>query len=293
MDSAEHNKELSALIRLLDEPDENIYLQIRTRILSFSYEAIYYLEEAWNHNLNPLAQKRIEIILHKLHFDKLVNDLSDWYTLGSSNLLRGYLLVSRYQYPNLDEDQIRKELEKIKMQIWLEMSSELTAFEKVRVFNKILFDVNKFEGDRKNYYSPFNSYINNVLESRKGNPLALSMIYIILADMLEVPVFGVNLPDHFILAYMDMKEIVPGQDMQEANVLFYLNPFSGGAAFTRAEIDAFLKQMNLEPDVKYFYPCSNADMIIRLLRNLIHSYVATGNSIKVSELEILMKIFEG
>jgi regulator of sirC expression with transglutaminase-like and TPR domain len=292
MNTSDSNKELPALIQLIDEPDENIYAQIKNRILSYGKEGIPFLEEAWSHNLHPIAQKRIEVLLHKLRFENIINELSDWYALGASNLLRGYLLVSKYQYPNLDENLIRKEIDKIKTEIWLELNSELTALEIVKVFNKIIFDVNKFDGDHKNYYSPLNSYINNVLESRKGNPLSLSMLFIILADMVEVPIYGVNLPEHFILAYADISKSFPGQDVQNADVMFYINPYSGGAVFTRYEIEAFLKQMNIEPHGRYFQPCRNVEMIKRLLVNLIHSYNSSGNKVKVSELEILLKIFD-
>jgi regulator of sirC expression with transglutaminase-like and TPR domain len=292
MDAPEQNKELSALIKLIDEPDDQFYLQIKNKISSYGKEAIPYLEYAWSHNLNALAQKRIKILLHKLQFDNIVNELSDWYALGASNLLMGYMLVSKYQYPNLDEDFIRKELERIKMQIWLELNTELTALEKVKVFNKILFDVNSFAGARKDYYSPLNSYINNVIESRKGNPLALSMLYIILADMVEVPIYGVNLPEHFILAYIDVDSTFPGQEIEKANVLFYINPFSGGVVFTKHEIEAFLQQLKVEPRGRYFQPCSNVEMIKRFLVNLINAYNSAEDKIKVSELEILLKIFE-
>jgi regulator of sirC expression with transglutaminase-like and TPR domain len=292
MNLSEQNKELAALIQLLDEPDEHIYSHIKSKILSFEKEAIPFLEDAWNHNLHPIAQKRTELLLYKLRFENIQNELSDWHALGGPNLLLGYLLVSKYQYPQLDETYIRKEIDRLKKEIWLELNSDLTALEKVKVFNKVLLDINKFAGDRNNYYSPLNSYLNNVIESRKGNPLALAMLYIILADMVEVPIFGVNLPEHFILAYVDLDNVFPGQDIQHAEVLFYINPFSGGAVFTKYEIEAFLRQMKVEPHGRYFQPCNNIEMIKRLLVNLMHSYNSSGNKVKSSELQILLNIFE-
>ena len=290
MTSQEGNKELAALVQLIDEPDEHIYGQIRDRILSYGVTAIPYLEEAWSNNLQPVAQHRIEVLLNKLQFKNIFDELSDWHALGGSNLLMGYLLVTQYQYPNLDEEVIRKEINRIKKEIWLELNDDLTALEKVKVMNKVLFTINNFRGDKKNFYSPANSYINNVLESRKGNPLALAMIYIILSDMLEVPIYGVNLPDHFILAYIDKNTVE--DDIQKAQVLFYINPFSGGAVFTNYEIEAYLKKIKLKPHSSYYQPCTNIDMIIRLLHNLMHSYDAIGNKVKVAELELLLKIFE-
>jgi regulator of sirC expression with transglutaminase-like and TPR domain len=291
MNSSEQNTELKALIQLIDEPDDSIYSQIKTRIVSYGAEAIPYLEFALENNFHPLAQKRIEVLLHKLQFENICNEISNWYTLGASNLLLGYLLVSKYQYPHLDETFIRKELDRIKNEIWLELNSDLTALEKVKVFNRILFDINSFAGAKNDTYSPLHSYINNVLEFRKGNPLALSMLYIILADMVEVPIYGVNLPEHFILAYVDVNSTFPGQDIQKADVLFYINPFSGGALFSKNEIEAFLLQMKVELHGRYFQPCINVEIMKRFLANLIQFYTATGNKVKSSELEILLKIF--
>lgn len=292
MTFSEQNTQLIALIKLIDEPDESIYLQIKNKIISYGKEAIPYLEEAWENYLQPLAQKRIEILLHKIQFENICNELADWYALGASNLLLGYILVSKYQYPDLDEKLIRKDLEKIRMEMWLDIHEDLTALEKVNVCNKIFFDVNKFVGDRKNFYSPLNSYINNVLESRKGNPLSLSMLFIILADMLELPIYGVNLPEHFVLGYLNIDKAMPMSNIKNADVLFYINPFSGGTMFSNYEIEAFLKHMNLEPKAEYFRPCSNVDMIKRLIRNLIRSYESSGNKIKVTELEIIFNIFK-
>ena len=291
MISSAQQNELLALIQLMDEPDENFYRQIKSRILSYGKLAIPFLDEAWSHNLQALPQKRIENLLHHLQFESVSNELSDWYAFGAGNLLLGYLLVSKYQYPGLDENAVRKELNKIKKEIWLELNHDLTALEKVKVFNKILFDVNHFEGDRKNFYSPLNSYINNVLESHKGNPLALAMIYIILANMVDVPVYGVNLPEHFILAYMDAPPHLPWHMVKEADVLFYINPFSGGVVFTKYEIEAFLNEMKIEAHPDYFKPCNNVDMIKRLLQNLIQGYNNLGNSIKADEIGLLLKIF--
>lgn len=285
------NREIAALMHLLDEPDEKIYAKIRDKILSYGKIAIPVLEEAWSNNLLPEAQERIELLLHKLQFNNLIEELTNWKALGCSNLLKGYLLISKYQYPGLDEGAVKKLLEKIKTEIWLELNENLTALEKISVFNKIIFDINKFQGDKTDYHSPLNSYINNVLELRKGNPLSLSMVYIILADMLEIPVYGVNLPEHFILAYIDKKSNEDLNEENMKNVLFYINPFSNGVIFTRYEIEAFLKQIKYPVDEKYFVPCTNAEMIARMLRNLVYSYSKAGQKNKVAELEILLKIF--
>ena len=175
------------------------------------------------------------------------------------------------------------------------MNNELTAFEKVKVLNHILFDVHGFSGNKKNYHAPQNSYINNVIDTKKGNPLTLSLLYYIIAQRLNLPIYGVNLPNHFVLCYLDehaiMKIIEPGTS-QDDDVLFYINPFSRGTIFNRDEIYSFLKQLNLDPQQSYFEPCNNKDIAKRIINNLIYSYEKLGYVDKVEELEILKSYFQ-
>jgi regulator of sirC expression with transglutaminase-like and TPR domain len=217
--------------------------------------------------------------------------LKIWTDSGGLDLLAGTILVSRYQYPDLDEDKIRKQIELIKKDVWLELNPNLTAYEKVRVINHILFDVQNFSGNTANYHAPQNSYINNVLETKKGNPLMLSIIYSIIAQGLNIPIYGVNLPEHFILAYVD--EYAQRTDSeQEEPILFYINPFSRGSVFSRREIDTFLKQLKLEPSKKYYESCSNIDIIKRQIRNLINAYDKLAYPQKVEDLKKLLDIVE-
>ena len=198
------------------------------------------------------------------------------------------MLVSKYQYPDLDEEHVRKQIELIRRDVWLELNSNLTAYEKVRVINHILFDVYNFTGNTTNYHAPQNSYINNVIESKRGNPLLLSILYSIIAQGLNIPIYGVNLPEHFILAYRD--EFTIQQEEEEEPILFYINPFSRGAVFSRREIDTFLKQLKLEQNRIFYESCSNVDIVCRQLRNLIVSYEKLGYPNKVDDLKKLLHI---
>jgi regulator of sirC expression with transglutaminase-like and TPR domain len=138
--------------------------------------------------------------------------LKAWKRGGGEDLLEGALIISRYRYPDMDEQKVKARLAAIRQDIWLELNDNLTAFEKVRVFNHIFFQTHGFKGNKRNYHAPQNSYINEVLDSRKGNPLSLAIIYQVLAEDLDLPLRGVNLPNHFVLAYLDEDSIGgPGQ----------------------------------------------------------------------------------
>jgi regulator of sirC expression with transglutaminase-like and TPR domain len=198
--------------------------------------------------------------------------------------------VARYQYPDLNEAQLLTHLDKIKRDAWLEMNENLTAMEQVKVMNKVFFEIHGFSGNTQNYHAPQNSFINLALETKKGNPLMLSIIYMEVARSAGLPVFGINLPEHFVLGYKDEHNILPDvPDDENSRILFYINPFSKGDIFGRKEIHAFLKQLKIQREKSYFEPCTNKEMMQRLIRNLMNSYHKLGYLEKVSELELLMK----
>ena len=282
-------KEVIALITLLDDPDEDIYTQVKDRFVVLGPPAIPHLETAWENSFDAIMQKRIESIIHTIQFEALEKAMSVWAKTENEDLLKGILLLAHYQYPDLDEAQVRKQLAIIKQDVWLEIHDDLTALEKVKILNHILFEVHGFGGNITNYHAPQNSFINNVLESKKGNPLMLSVIYILTCKELGIPIYGINLPQHFVLAYVNENaSLVDVNNVtQSNNVLFYINPFSKGLVFSHSDIDTFLKQLNLDPDPKYYLPCSHTEIVRRSINNLVFAYEKLGYLEKVEELKRL------
>lgn len=283
-------RDISALIHLLDDPDEGIYSHVRLEILSIGEEVIPSLESAWETNIfGVLFQNRIEQLIHELQFESLLKHLTSWKKAGAASLLDGVLLIDRYQYPDFDQEQLLKTLEQIQQDIWLELNANLTAFEQVKVINHILYEVYGFNGNTKNYHAPQNSFLNVVLESKKGNPLSLSLIYSIIAQNLDLPIYGVNLPRHFVLAYLDRFSLYKTNNIYTADVLFYINPFSRGTVFSVKEIDHFLEQLKLEQDPRYYKPCNNIAILQRALSNLSNSYSKLGHVEKVEEINKMIE----
>ena len=218
---------IQALIHLIDDPDESIFLHVRDRLLQYGPDAIPFLEHSWEEkDFGLIFHNRIENLIHEIQFEDIKSQLVLWQN-SDKDLLRGAIIIAKYQYSGLIESDIHTAIQEIRKDIWLELSHKQTAFEKVRVFNKIFFGKHRFHGDSKHFHSPMNSYINTVLESRKGNPLSLSILYSVIAQSLDMPVYGVNLPNHFILSYMDEDGINQFlENKNEHGVLFYINPFS-------------------------------------------------------------------
>ena len=283
-----NNKELESLIKLLDDPDEEIAHHVEEKLLSYGNEVIEYLESAWEQSFDAVLQERIENLVHKIQYLSVKKELELWYHGGAFDLLQGVIILNKYQYPDMDPLKIINQIEEIKREIWLQMVYDMSAIEKVKIINHVLYSIYNFSGNSTNHQDPQHSYISQVLESKKGNQISLAIIYSVIAQKLDIPVYGVNLPQHFILAYIDeAKEYI-----SEEGVLFYINAFNKGFIFSRKDVDSFLKQLNLTPAKEYYEPCKNEDIIRRILRNLISSYSKLGYDDKVKEIEELLAVVE-
>lgn len=289
-----NQESIKALVQLIDDPDDNIFHHVRDELINIGEQAIPFLEDSWEkENYGLMFQSRIEQLIHDIQFNHVRRKLKDWIESPNKDLLEGALIINEYQYPNLDENVIHEKIQKIRKDIWLEINDYQTAYEKVRVFNKIFYGRCEFAGNSKEYHSPLNSFISTVLETKKGNPLTLSLLYSVIAQSLDIPIYGVNLPNHFILAYLDENGTKASfNDESEHGTLFYINAFSRGGIFDDNEIKAYLQSINKPELREYFEPCSNSAILTRMLTNLINSFQQIGNKEKVDELVELRKLFD-
>ena len=284
-------KEIQAILTLLEDPDREIFEAVYNSLLDKGVEIVPDLERAWEVSGNTLTQDKIENIIHKIQLNFVQTSLHNWVKGGGTDLLEGAYIIAKYQYPELGFNEILNPIEKVKHDTWLEINDNLTALEKVKILNHIFFNIHKFSGNTNNYYSPQNSFLNQVILSKKGNPISLGIIYASVAQKLGLPIYGVNLPKNFILAYKDeFYELLNQGNSPSENILFYINPFNHGAILGRKEIDFFLKQQNIKADDAFYQPCSNNEIIQRLIMNLIYSYDKLGYTDKIKDLQNLLKI---
>ncbi len=285
-------REIQALVSLIDEPDQKVFDEISSQIHSFGPEVIPFLEAHGESIVDDLAQRRIERLIHEINYKEIHKELEAWVRGGCVELLPACILIARYRYPDILEDEVFREINKIRKEIWLELNENLTALEQVRVFNHVFYSINGFGGNLDNYHSPGNSYINKVLETRKGNPLSIGIIYMHIAQSLDMPVFGINLPEHFVLAYTGTEPDPNTLEKNKQVVLFYINAFSKGAVFSRQDVELFLKQLNLPLNPEFFLPCRNRDIIKRMLNNLVNAYEKEGEIERADEMMRLRKVLE-
>jgi len=272
-------KKLKALVSLLSDDDTEILSHVQEKILSLDADKIIpFLEDEWENNFDPHVQKRIESLIHTLQFDTLKKRLLHWKKHSSKDLLEGMWLVASYQYPDLELAKLRTELEDLFYEVWLEMKTDLNPIDTIKLLNNLFFGKLKFSPNSKNFHSPGNSMINVVLETRKGNPISLCAIYMLIAQKLKLPVYGVNLPNLFILTY------------KSENYNFYINVFNKGLIFSKSDIINYISQLNIPLQPSYYEPCENLDIVIRMLWNLFVAFEKNGEREKMDEVHELIKV---
>ncbi|WP_252737026.1 MULTISPECIES: transglutaminase-like domain-containing protein [Reichenbachiella] len=276
-----NEKELTALISLLDDEDREVTGHVEEKLLSLGTSVIPFLEKEWMKNsLIPYVRVKIEDIIHELQYELLKERFVEWKEDGAEDLLEGMMLVANYQYPDLNMGYLTRKLEQFYYEAWKEFNGEYTPIQEVKILNDIMYNRLKFRPNAKNFHSPANGMINQVMDSKKGNPLSLCVIYLMLAKKLKLPIYGVNLPNLFIVTY------------KTESTQFYINVFNNGIIFTTDDIDNYIEQLHLSKLDIYYQPCTNIDIVSRALRNLVASFDKLGEYKKSDDIKILLQVLE-
>ena len=266
--------EIKALISLLDDEDYEVLNHVETKIRSMGDSVIPYLEDRWEESsLSPLMQKKLEDLIHDLQYNAFYDRLLNWRNTGSEDLLEGMWAIATYQYPELSLEKLRQDVEQIYYEVWLEIRDGMHPMDQIKTLNSVIFGKLKFGANTKHFHSASNSMLNIVIDLKKGNPISLCVIYLLVAQKLNLPIWGVNLPNLFILTY------------KSGNMQFYINVFNRGLVFSRVDIDNYIAQYNFPQNEIFYQPCNNLDIIRRVLRNLTLAFEKVGDDDKVKEIE--------
>ncbi len=277
---------LTALICLLDDPDQNIAEQVSNEILAIGDKAIPQLEQIWEENsFEANFRDRVEDLIHEIQYRSVYGGLKRWVE-SPYDLLRGAYLISKYQYPELEFDTLDQQLEEIADKIRARIKNQvLPSRTIVAEINAVLFHELGFRSNKSHFHAPQNNYLSELLHSKKANPLLLSVLYVLIGERLNLPIVGVNLPNHFIVGFAN-------ETLPESPIIFYINPFNKGSLLSKQDLIVFLKEMNLPNKPEFIEACDNIAMVKRMLVNLIYSYNKLGHTEKIEELQKLQQVFD-
>ena len=277
------DNELDAIIRLLDDPDNTVFKILENKLISEGTGVVPRLKAAAGKSPLKLMQTRIKSIVHQIQQNDIRQGLTNWKD-HDENLLQGAWLVSKYGYPDIQYSALQDVFSTIANNAKILNYNNFSPLEQIKFINHVFYKKLKFVScQTMDFFRPDNSFIAYTLEKRIGNPISIAIIYMLLAQYCKIPVYGVNLPKNFIVAYVSP---------DDNRSMFYINPFNQGAVLNEDEIIFFLKQQNISPQSQFFNQCSNSVIIQRLLHNLKTSYERLKKPQEEQEVDSLLKVFK-
>jgi regulator of sirC expression with transglutaminase-like and TPR domain len=259
----------AALLTLLADDDLAVYYPIRAKILSLGQPAREWLRP---HTLSsdPLLRRRaLEIIQHLAR--QTADDRFLAFCVGHHgeefDLEPALWLLVQTAFPDANTEAYQALLDSYAESLRERISPGGKPRQTLTIINHFLFEELGFRGDEINYYDPDNSHLNRVIDRRLGNPISLSLLYLLLARRLRLPVVGVGLPGHFLARFQNSSDEI------------YLDAFYRGRFLTKNDCIHHLVRGNYPLDEKNFSPATPHGILLRVCANLLESY----NRLKLAE----------
>lgn len=278
--------EFEYLLKLLDDEDEKIYTSIKERFLSYGEPSVNFLKK-YLKDENEIIKERAGEIISILRFDETENRFKKLVLNEKENLLEeGIFLIASFGYPEINMNDYKGKLDKMAQDIEARLTminTDIRAIPPLDVLNTInnyLFVEKLFKGNTEKFFETDNSYINRVIDTKNGIPISLSIIYILLAKRIGIPIHGINLPGHFIIKYSDERDE------------FFIDPFNKGVTISKNDAAEFIKKIGMESDklenIPYLKKTSDTEILLRVMRNLLELFKEKKEILKHEQMEKLM-----
>lgn len=279
-----------SLIRLLDDPDETVYQAVINKILELGPSILPALEKAVMGASSSAIHERYQQVIKELRTEQLAIDLRDWGKNANPYLPMGAWFITRFQFPDIGFNDFHKMLKPLRDEIWLELNERLTALEKIRVINHILFTKHEFRLNDKQPESPGNNFLNRIMETRRGNEHSLTLLYATIGQELRLPLLAVDLPEYPILAYLDIP-VLPDVNISPAgfDILLYVNPASSGTVHGRRDIGEYLKKKSFPDKPGFYRPSGNQILVTRCFEKLGQDYLVFGNQVRSDMISFILQ----
>lgn len=198
------------------------------------------------------------------------------------NLAEAALLYAKEEYPDLDIEKYLRKINLIAEEINKNLSRGNDPNYLIGEINTYLFAVAGFRGNRGDYYDPKNSFLNDVLDRKKGIPIMLSVLYMEIANRLGLNLKGVGFPGHFIVKYSG----------PEGEIL--IDPFNEGRTLSHKECQDILDRVyngGVEFQRYMLELSTKKQILVRMLNNLKNIYWSSKNYLKaLSIVEFILLI---
>jgi len=241
-----NNNEIVSLLRLLEDPDNKVYEIVRDKILENGDFFKIYLENYHSFSSNNLGIDRSEVLLDSIFYEKFEIKLKKYVSQPKPQLAEGVFLLETYFDRDIDIDQLEANFDIILRSVWIELNNQLTGIEKVKVISKILFEEHKFKKYPVGEFNQEFLSFNNCLGYKKYIAPTISMLYCMIAQQTDIPVYPVEIPGIFLLGYVDEELADAVFDEENNGIVFYFHPYDDGTLINQQIIEKYLSDNKVD-----------------------------------------------
>ncbi|HWA24213.1 MAG TPA: transglutaminase-like domain-containing protein [Lacunisphaera sp.] len=253
-----------ALAGLLDDPSPSVRAALLAHFNRHGHASVEFLRWIAGQPNRALAVYANQY-LRELNFSDPVTEFRGFIRSLNYELETGALLLSRTIHPQLDIGACCAQLDRMAARCRELIAEPAAARDKCRVLNRVLFHEHGFRGNTEHYADPLNSFLDQVLIRRKGIPLSLSLVYLLVADRVGLSLEPVGLPGHFLVGCF--AEAEP----------FYVDPFNAGRLLSASEAVAMARKQSLNPILADLAPTPVREVLCRCCRNLVNHYTVAND----------------
>jgi len=268
-----------ALLKLLDDETPVVRGAVLEEIRSQDEDGVDFLQELARDG-GEGVEKHARQILVELGVDDPDRDFRNFIRSFRYELETGCYLLGRTIYPDLEWSAVARFLDQVARRCSQRIVSGSTVYEKCKVLNLVLFHDFGFQGDLDQFHDPRNNFIHSVIARRRGIPISLSVIYLLVADRCGFALDPIGTPGRFLLANL------------EEHQSFYIDPFERGRFRSEEEVRQMLLTRQLADGAEYLLPSPVGEVLCRFCRNLVHQYTISGQLKKAHQFAGYIQEFE-
>jgi regulator of sirC expression with transglutaminase-like and TPR domain len=269
---------IDALVRLLGDEDRKITAVAWDHLERLGDAALPVVERAAREADDARVRAQAARFLKEWSRREVFRQWVTFCRQDRLDLEQGAFLIARTEYPTLDVAAHRQTLDRYSNVLRGRLRGARTTEDAVKKTAHFLFQDMGFRGNQEEYYNPENSYLHRVLELKRGIPISLAVVFLLVARRLSIPVHGVSLPQHFLLKFRE-----PGREV-------FVDAFHGGTLLSARDCARFLKDAGIPFREDYLRAVPDREILRRMLGNLLRIYMAAEDVRRMHRVGAMLKL---
>lgn len=275
--------DISALIKMLDDPDEEIANKIINQLSNTGKETISSMQEIWETNLLEIVDSRILEIEHRIKLNDAIAFFKNWHESNDKNVFEAWLYLSELFDPTFDKSFVMDSINKIRFDTWIEYNDNLTTIEKCKILTSIF--------EQKHHISlstnptSLSYLISSIVLEKQSARSSMAILFQHIASLLNIDLFGLNFFEYGVLGYFNPNS---AEEKKREDILFYLIFADKIHIIGNHQLDLGL---NID-DASLYTPSSSVQIIHKILYGLKLAFIKENSDWEANTCQEILELLK-